>query len=199
MPAPSTLIAVSAFSGLAGALLTQVIAAVNGYYTDKRKQAAELGNQFRSKKVEIAESFYFMTGEKMAIVKKNIRYWKNWNTSRSEASIRYLNGEMRKLNSYLEKLDAENWKYNLVSLYFNVSLTNAETIELNARTHRQFLKVSDCTDALRAAKEGDREPLLQAYAVAVFDLCALYEAAYEKMQQDMETVKEQLLRDFAAR
>ena len=134
------LIELSAFSGLAGALLTQIIVAANTYFTDKRKQAFELKNLYRNKKVEIGENFYYVTGEKMALIKKNIRYWKNWNDSRLEASIMFLQKELTRLNRDMEKLDAENWKYNLIHLYFDVSFTDDEIIASNEKTHRLYLK-----------------------------------------------------------
>ncbi|MDB5139134.1 MAG: hypothetical protein JWR12_1050 [Mucilaginibacter sp.] len=55
----TTLIEVSAFSGLAGALLTQIVTVVNNFLGDKRKLLADVANQWRSKKVEIAESFFY--------------------------------------------------------------------------------------------------------------------------------------------
>lgn len=76
----------SAFAGLAGALCTQLITTANIYFVDKRKQAAELKNQYRNKKVEIGENYYYITGEKMACI-KNIGYWKNWNNARPEESV----------------------------------------------------------------------------------------------------------------
>ena len=79
----TTLIEVSAFSGLAGALLTQMMTGIFAYFSDQRKYHHEIKNLYRSKKAEIGENFYYMTGEIMAIVKKNIGYWKNWKIGRA--------------------------------------------------------------------------------------------------------------------
>lgn len=195
----NTLLQVSAFSGLAGALLTQLITAANGYFTDKRKRSTELKNQFRNRKVEIGESFYYMTGEKLAMVRKNIRYWKNWNDSRSEASSEFLNAELKKLNAYIDKLDAENWKYALINLYFEVRLTNNEVSANNTISHNFYLKILDTTYKIKQANDADKEELYKEYAITVFDLCAHYEDICQKMNQDMETVKHALRQDFEER
>ena len=190
------LIELSAFSGLAGALLTQIIVAANTYFTDKRKQAFELNNLYRNKKVEIGESFCYVTGEKMALIKKNIRYWKNWNDSRRESSILFLQKEMTRLNRDMERFDAKNWKYNLIHLYFDVSFTDDEIVASNEKTHRLYLKVLDLTDKIRHSAGGDKEDLYGHYAVAVFEMCSEYEAVYARLKNDMDAVKKQLLREF---
>lgn len=68
----STLISISAFSGLAGALLTQTVSGLFAYFSDKRKYNNVVRDLHRTKKIEIGENFYYITGEKMVIVKK---YW----------------------------------------------------------------------------------------------------------------------------
>ncbi|MDB5124749.1 MAG: hypothetical protein JWP94_2878 [Mucilaginibacter sp.] len=193
----TTLIEVSAFSGLAGALLTQIINTANGYFIDKRKQAVELKNAYRNKKIEIGESFYYMAGEKMAIIKKTIRYWKNWNKSRTADSISFLKKEISQLNKQMEALEAENWKYSLISIYFNVSFISNEIIESNERTHRLYLKVLDLTDKINRAENQDKEMLHQEYAVTVFDMCSQYEKNYSRLEHDRNIVKEQLLKEFS--
>lgn len=190
------LIELSAFSGLAGALLTQMVVAANTYFTDQRKQCFELKNLYRNKKVEIGENFCYVTGEKMALIKKNIRYWKNWNDSRRESSIMFLQKEMTRLNRNMEKLDGENWKYNLIHLYFDVSLTDDEIIASNEKTHRLYLRVLDLTDKIRQSADGNKEELYGHYAVAVFEMCSEYEAVYAHLKNDMDAVKKQLLREF---
>ena len=190
------MIAVSAFSGMAGALLSQAIAAVNTYFTDKRKQAADLQNQYRNKKIEIGENFYYISGEIMTVLRKNISFWKNWHTSRSEASIAALNKELVKFTAALDKLYAENWKYNLVSLYFTVSFDPAELSESNALSQKYYLSVLDKGSAIKQAREEDKEALLGDYAFAVFDMCAHYEEIYRKIVTDRAGVKAALERCF---
>ncbi|MEO7215489.1 hypothetical protein [Mucilaginibacter sp.] len=188
-----TLVEVSAFSGLTGALLTQALTGLFGYLGDKRKSNLELKSALRNKQIDIAESFYFVTGEKMAIVKKNIGYWQNWNHSRSEASLEFLNKEMVKLNIYLEKLDLENWKCNLVSLYFDVSLTDDLLIASNDRSKALYLKVLDVTDALKHALPDSKSDLYALYDKAISDMCGHYENVYAQMTSDMQIVKASLL------
>ena len=195
----TTLIEVSAFSGLAGALLTQLISGMFAYFSDKRKYSHEVSNLYRVRKTEIGENFYYMTGEVMAIIKKNVGYWKNRNDSRSEASLEFLNKEMIKLNTYMDKLKAENWKFNLINLYFKVSMTNHEVIESNGRSQRLYLKIKDIMDQIRKGQETDKEPLYQQYAIAVFDMCSQYEDLYARMEQDANIVREEILRDFSGK
>jgi hypothetical protein len=199
MPDNSMLIAISAFSGLTGALATQIINAANTYFVDKRKQTIELSNQFRNKKVEIGESFYYVTGEKMAAIKKNIRYWRNWHNSRSQASLAFLKKEMVALNDYLLKLDEDNWKYNLINMYFNISLTNETVVIHNAKTHKQYLAVLDITEKINSSISDITEQLYKDYALAIYELCSCYEDVYNRMESDMDIVKQELLKEFAHR
>ncbi|MDN5289045.1 MAG: hypothetical protein JWR38_5319 [Mucilaginibacter sp.] len=192
-----TLITVSAFSGLAGALLTQMMTGLFAYLSDKRKYNQEVSNQYRAKKVEIGENFYYMTGEIMVVIKKNIGYWKNWNSSRSEASLEFLNKEMIKLNAHMDKLKSENWKFNLVNLYFKVSMSNNEVIRYNTRSQQLYLKVRDIMDQIRKTGAADQETLYQRYALAVFDMCSQYEELYARMEQDANRIREEILRDFS--
>ena len=192
----STLIAVSAFSGLAGALLTQVITAVNAYYVERRRQAQDLRNEFRSKKVEIGENFYFVQGEIMAVVQKNIAYWKNWHSGRSEASLDALNREVAKFTAYTDKLYQENWKYNLIGIYFPVTFTTADIEQSNALSQRYHLSILDLTTKIKAAEPGEADALYERYAVVVFDMCAHYERLYEQMAHDRDRVRGALLDEF---
>jgi hypothetical protein len=191
-----TLVEISAFSGLAGALLTQALTGLFSFLSDKRKSNAELKTTFRNRQIEIAESFYFVTGEKMAIVKKNIDYWQNWNNSRSEASLDFLNKEMAKLNAYMEKLDGENWKYNLISLYFNVSLTNDVLIVSNDKSKAFYLKVLDLTEALKHSLPESKSDLYKLYDETVSHMCSHYEDVYAKMTSDMAIVRAGLIKEL---
>ncbi|MDB5111084.1 MAG: hypothetical protein JWR67_2198 [Mucilaginibacter sp.] len=193
----NTLIEVSAFSGLAGALLTQLISGLFTYFSNKRKYNIKLKNQYRNKKVEVGENFYFMNGERMAMVKKNIAFWKSRNNIRSESGLSFLNKERDKLNAYITKLNAENWKYNLINLYFNVSLSNNDIIEANVEAQTCFLKILDIADKLKkAVTDEEKDELFGLYSLYVFNLCAQYEDIYLKMEQDMNVVKHELSREF---
>jgi hypothetical protein len=191
-----TLVEISAFSGLIGALLTQTLSGLFSYIDDKRKSNMQLKASFRNRQVEIAENFYFVTGEKMAIVKKNIGYWQNWNNSRSEPSLDFLNKELVKLNVYIERLDAENWKNNLISLYFNVSLTNDVLIASNDKSKALYLKVLDLTEALKHALPESKSDLYKLYDDAIRDMCKHYEEVYAKMASDMAVVRAGLIKLF---
>jgi hypothetical protein len=192
-----TLIVLSAFAGLAGAVLTQLLTGMFSYVNDRRKLRHELYQNFCNRKAEIGENFYFMTGERMTLINNTIRYWKNWNDSRSESSLAYLKKEMNELLQKMEELNAENWKYNLAGLYFKISFTYREVIAANAISHRHYLKVLDIGDRLNRATEENRELLYQAYAKAIFDMCTHYETVYARMEQDMSQVKAQLEKGFA--
>jgi hypothetical protein len=189
----SILLQISAFSGLIGALSTQCLTGLFSYIGDKRKFSTELKKAYRMKQVEIAENFYFVTGEKMAIVKKNLGYWKNFNNARSDKSLDFLNQEILKLNAYMEKLDAENWKCNLVSMYFNVTLTNDQVIVFNLKSKEQYLKIIDLKDSIKHALPEEKNDLHQLYEEAVKDMCTHYENLYKKMTEDMAIVKTALI------
>ncbi|MDR6942911.1 hypothetical protein [Mucilaginibacter pocheonensis] len=199
MPDNNTLIAVSAFSGLAGALLTQTLTGLFTYYSDKRKSRLELHKQYRDKKIEIAENFYFMTGETMSILKKSVNIHKNRNDSRSESSLKFLSSEIKKLDAHLKKLNEKNWKHNLMGLYFNISLSFNEIMEANTRSHILFLKYLDISDKITKAAEADKEALYGQYNITIFDLCMQYDDIYNMLEKDMNKVKAELLDSFTGK
>ena len=193
----NTLIALSAFAGLAGAILSQLMTGLFSFVNDRRKHQHELRQKFRTRKTEVGENFYFMTGERMTLIQNTIRYWKNWNDTRSESSLSFLNQEMVKLSKTMEELNSENWKYNLAGLYLNIGFTYRDILAAKAISHRHYLKVLDIGDKLKKCDASEKEQLQGAYACAVFDMCAHYEQVYSRMEQDMIRVKEELLHDYA--
>src|ERR1700744_354771 len=120
----NTIIAISAFSGLAGAILAQGISGMITYFSDQRKRENEVRSVYRNKKMEVGENFYYVTSEKVAIIRSHILYWKKREFITSEASLAFLNSEMHKLSEHQERLNADSWKYNLINMYYDVSLTN---------------------------------------------------------------------------
>lgn len=196
MESNSVLLQVSAFSGLIGALLSQGLTGLFSYVGDKRKSTTELKTTFRNKQVDIAENFYFVTGEKMAIVKKNIGYWQNYNNSRSEKSLDFLNQEIIKLNAYMDKLDAENWKYNLVGLYFDVAFTNEKVIASNAKSKEFYLKVLDLTEQIKHALPEEQGDLYLLHSRTIIEMLHHYDEVYQHMDNDMRAVKVELTKKF---
>lgn len=191
-----TIIALSAFSGLAGAILTQMLTGLFGYFSDKRKSKIELNKSFRDKQVEVAEQFYFVTGETMTVLRKSIEHWKDRNKARSEASIDFFNKEIKKLDAYMEKLHTDNWKHNLVSLYFDISLSHNKLIDANNKSHLIYLNLLDLAYKIREANESDKNVLLGKYHQAIFDLCAQYDDIYKMLEHDMQCVKSALTKSF---
>jgi hypothetical protein len=192
----STLIALSAFSGLAGAVLTQALTGLFGYLGDKRKARLELNNLYRQKQVEIAENFYYVTGETMSVLRKSIEHWKDRNKPRSEASVAFFNKEMKRLDAYMEKLNADNWKHNLIALYFDVALSYNELIAANTKSHLMYMGLLDMAENLKESEGDEKERLLGKYHVGIFDLCSQYDAIYNMLEKDMNAVKTELLRTF---
>jgi hypothetical protein len=197
MAAENTTLVVSAFSGLAGALIAQALTGLFAYFGDKRKAETELKNQYRSKQVEIAENYYYVTGETMSILKKSVQLWKGRNIERSEASYKSMTDSLKEADVRLKQMNVDNWRHNLIGLYFNVSLSYNELIAANNKSHDLYLKVLDIESRLRGAdNEEDRELYLGQYSVAIFDLCSQYDAVYDILTGDMSQVKAELLRGF---
>src|SRR6195952_358950 len=113
----NTIIAISTFSGLIGAILAQGISGMVTYFSDKRKQSSEVKTAYRNKKTEIGENFYYVTSEKVSIIKTHILYWKKREFIDSETSLAFLNTEMKKLGDHMERLNSDSWKYNLINMY----------------------------------------------------------------------------------
>lgn len=192
------LVWVAAFSGLAGALLSQLMTGLFSYINDRRKQKNELSNQYRNKKSEIGENFYFMNGELMTMINKNIVYWKSRHNQRGESSLNFLNKEMGKLDEYQVKLHTENWKYNLISIYFDVPFNFREMLEANSRSHQFYLKILDLSDQIKktAGQVQEQEILFQQYNILIFDFCSHLENIYSRMEDNMVAVKAALLSDY---
>jgi hypothetical protein len=193
----NTTFIVSAFSGLAGALITQALTGLFGYFGDKRKADTELKKEYRAKQVEIAENYYYVTGETMSILKKSVQLWKGRNIPRSEASYKSMTESLKQADAQLKQMNIDNWKHNLIGLYFNVSLSYDELIAANNKSHELYLKVLDIESRLRGADNGeDRELYYGQYSVAIFDLCSQYDAVYDILAGDMSKVKAELLSNF---
>src|ERR1700743_519573 len=155
MPENNTLIAISAFSGLAGAILAQSISGMVAYFSDKRKQNTEVKTAYRSKKMEIGENFYHVTSEKVGIIKMHILYWKKREFIDSETSLNFLNREMKKLGEHLERLNADSWKSNLINLYYRVTLNQNAIIQTNPLSQAYYLKYLDAIDAFKKAHDDE--------------------------------------------
>jgi hypothetical protein len=186
----------SAFSGLAGALLTQLMTGLFAYVNDRRKQKIALEEQFRSKKLEIGENFYFINGELMTMIRKTINHWNNYRNDRSEQTRKFMKGEMDKLNDYQIRLHNENWKFNLIGIYFKVPFSFDEIQLANRRTHQLYLQVIDLSNKIRDAAAAEREEHYGAYNLTIFDLCSQYEQTYKRMQDNMIAVRGELLAEF---
>ncbi|NCD68253.1 hypothetical protein [Mucilaginibacter agri] len=192
----NTIALVSAFSGLAGVLLSQLMTGLFSYYSDRRKNRSASRIAFRDKKVEIGEYLYYVNTETMAILQKNILYWKNWNDSRSPLSIDFLQKERNTVNERLSKINAENWKYNLATLYFEVELSIARIHELNSKSQLLFLAVLDVTDRLKHTGTQESEALYATYAINVFDLCGQYQQIHDLLESDIRRIKAALSQSF---
>lgn len=194
----NTLIAVSAFSGLGGAILTQALTGLFAYIGDKRKAGLDLKSEYRKKQVEVAENYYYVTGETMSILKKSILLWKGRNIPRSEMSYKSINEGLKEADAQLKQMNIDNWKHNLIGLYFQVSLSYDELIAANNQSHDLYLKVLDISESIiNAAEEDEKEQYLGQYSIAIFDLCSQYDAVYDLLVKDMETVKTELMNSFA--
>jgi hypothetical protein len=188
----------TALAGLAGALLTQLMTGLFSYVNDRRKQKAEVQMLYRGKKVEIGENFYFMNGELMAMIKKNIAYWRSKWDDRSETTLDFLRREMDRLDAYQAKLQAENWKYNLIGIYYTIPYSFHAMLEDNQRSHELYLEVLDFSERIKKALPAERGDFFKDYYAVVLALCNHYEKVYAGMEDNMATVKNAMLAEFGA-
>jgi len=195
--AENTTLIVSAFSGLAGALISQTLTGLFAYLGDKRKADIDLKKRYRSKQVEIAESYYYVTGETMSILKKSVQLWKGRSIPRSEASYRSMAESLKEADAQLKKMNIDNWKHNLIGLYFNISLSYDELIAANNKSHELYLNVLDLADKIKNSNDDEtRERYIGQYSVGIFDLCSQYDTVYNILAGDMEKVKVELMKSF---
>lgn len=197
--AENTTLMISAFSGLAGALITQALTGLFAYFGDKRKANIEIKKDYRAKQVEIAEHYYYVTGETMSILKKSIQLWKGRNIQRSEASYKSMTESLKEADARLKQMNVDNWRHNLIGLYFDVTLSYDELIVANNRSHDLYLKVLDMEESVRnAGNDEERERLVGQYSMGIFDLCSQYDTVYDILAKDMNKVKLKLLNSFQA-
>lgn len=197
MATEHTTLIVSAFSGLAGALITQALTGLFGYFGDKRKAETELKKEYRAKQVEVAENYYYVTGETMSILKKSILLWKGRNIQRSEASYRSMTESLKEADAQLKQMNIDNWKHNLIGLYFDVTLSYDELIAANNKSHELYLKVLDVEDKVgNSTNDEDKDRLFGQYSLAIFDLCSQYDTVYTILANDMDKVKTNLSATF---
>ncbi|TSD66360.1 hypothetical protein FFF34_002865 [Inquilinus sp. KBS0705] len=196
METKETIVWVSALSGMAGVLISQLMTGLFGYISDRRKQNHERQALYRGKMVETGENFYFMSGELMAMIKKNIAYWKNRLDHRSEGSLAFMKLEMERLDAYQSRLQQENWKYNLVGIYYDIPYDFAAMLEDNRRSHELYLEVLDLSELFRSTLPQEREDLLADYDKTLAELCSHYQRIYDRMQGNMAAVSAALRGDF---
>jgi hypothetical protein len=195
--AENTTLIVSAFAGLAGALITQALTGLFAYIGDKRKAGIEIKKDYRAKQVEIAEHYYYVTGETMSIPKKSVQLWKGRNIQRSEASYKSMTESLKEADARLKQMNVDNWRHNLIGLYFDVTLSYDELIAANNKSHELYLNVLDIESKLRGAdNEEDSERHLGQYSVGIFDLCSQYDKIYHILASDMDKVKTELQKSF---
>ena len=152
---------------------------------------------YRNKKLETGENFYYVTSEKVSLIRIHIQYWKKREFVKSAASLAFLNEEMKKLGEQLDRLNADSWKYNLINLYYEVSLKNNTLLEANAGSRDYYLKFLDTIDEFKkASAEEDQEELKARYALILFDMCQHYENLCGRMERDMRIVRDTLLSEF---
>nr|WP_240315193.1 hypothetical protein [Mucilaginibacter pineti] len=144
---------------------------------------------YRGKKLEIGENFYFMNGELMAMIKKNIAYWRQRGEDRSDRTLAFLRQEVDRLDAYQAKLQAENWKYNLIGIYFAIPYSFQEMLEDNQRSHELYLQVLDYSERIRVALPSEKDDFFLPYQEVIEGLCTHYLQIYNKMEGNMEAVK----------
>jgi hypothetical protein len=194
----NTIIAISAFSGLIGAILAQGISGLVTYFSDRRKHNSEVKTAYRNKKTEIGENFFYVTSEKVSIIRTHVLYWKKREFIDSETSLAFLNNEMKKLGEHLERLNADSWKYNLINMYYAVALNHATVIESNAISQGYYLRFLGAIDAFKCAHDDeDKDEVKQRYALILFEMCQHYEDLCREMEDDMNSVKRELLNEFS--
>jgi hypothetical protein len=91
---------------------------------------------------------------------------------------------------------ADNWRHNLISLYFNVSLSHEELIASNTKLHELYLKILDIADRIAQSEDNERDELCGLYNLGVFDLCRQYDQIYDLLASDMQLIREALRQVF---
>jgi len=96
----------------------------------------ELSKEYRNKKVEIAENYYYVTGETMSILKKSIQLWKGRNIQRSEASYKSMSESLKEADSSNDEVKDRLFgqyrlaKFDLCSQYDTVYAILANDIDI---------------------------------------------------------------------
>jgi len=185
----TTLIAVSAFSGLGGALLTQLLAGIFSAVNDKRKFRREQQAAFFNRKRDVGETYFYATLEMLGVLKKSVAFWKNRNESRSQTSLAYLSDGMKRAAEQMSALKNDTLKYNLAGLYFDLPVPETDISRLNERSHELFLQIIDLAEQIKNADSKALDLLYGRYNETIFKLCNHYEHVYQLVETNMHAVK----------
>lgn len=192
------LLALSALSGLAAALITQMMTGLFAHLNERRKRRNDLHDAYRAKKLDIGENYFFINGEMMDLVRKTISYWCNLRNEHDPATLSLMKKEMNRMENYQAKLFADNWRYNLVEIYFQIPFKSEHIRLANSRSRQLFIEVTDIANKIRLTEPGQSQILYQSYNVAILGLCAHYEELYIQIENNMTAVKKQLLAEFGS-
>lgn len=131
-------ILVGAAGVIIGALITQVAAAINNYFSDKRKYNSEQRQALLIRKITIGEEFYALNGLAIQSLKKTLHYLETKDSLRNEDAVKYLEQCIIDRNNYLKSILQREKAHTAISLYYDIK-TSFESSQDFENSYTEFV------------------------------------------------------------
>ncbi len=185
---------VSAGSALLGVIVSQIITAINSKSSDHRKHNFEIIKTKLARKIEVGESFYYISGENLQLMKAMVHYIKTKSIVQSKLSKEFLQNGYTRLHADFEKIKSDNHSANLINLYFNVGVSFELISKSDLEAKNIFLNLyelnSEYSRSTNSAAYNER--LAEGIAKEMINLCNHFEKSIERTKEDMDTVAQAL-------
>jgi hypothetical protein len=183
---------ISASAAILAVVLTQLITAVNNYYSDKRKEVSENRRQRLLKKIDIGENFYHVFRESLLNIIRAQKLFELGISITSKTSEAYLNEMNLQILASANKLIADTSKYNLTEIYYDIeSSSEVSAKDVNVLVHLITERI-ELLNAFNSAMDADKEKIAFQFKEKTEEIIDYYKTVAIRVQNDMVLVKNEL-------
>jgi len=183
---------ISASSAIAGVVVTQIITAINNRKSDKRKYQFEATKAYLSRKIEVGEQFYYVTGENLTLKHALIHYVKTADL-KSPKAYEFISERYNQLYTDFEKVTEKNSLANLVNLYFDVKINFELALEAEKKLKNLFVNIHELNAEISVNTDPElTDVLIQKRTDEIEAYCAFADKQMELAKIDMKTVRREI-------
>jgi len=188
----STVAIISASAAIAGVVLTQIITAVNNFFSDRRKEAAEKRKLFLGKKIEIGENFYHTFRESLLNNHRLQKLFASGGSINSKESEEYVANIQAQIKSSSEKLIADTSKYNLTEIYFDIESSSEVTARDINILFDLIIKRLELKADYDNSTDGEKKGIVMDFNETNSKLIDQFKAVAIRIEKDLALVKTEL-------